>query len=264
MPRLAVSMDDSEYDWIDDESDSRGVSMAQVIRDLIAAARGRDSPYDSVRERDSGGDSGSDTLGDTPGDTPSDSVIHRLEQLEERLAIVEERLDADRDGHDREGDVPIAIVPGVADVDQDQEGRAGVDADVGTLPREEFDQIDKQPGPEFDAHLDAATDPSIEVSRAERVREVVDAVAAGWDDAPDRLDARKDAAAAALRFALDAEGAVGRSDVVPELYDEFPVEGQSEETWYRKNVRPVLQEVGEYSQGQHGYTEIDLDRVLDE
>jgi hypothetical protein len=37
------------------------------------------------------------------------------------------------------------------------------------------------------------------------------------------------------------------------VFGECPVPGQDRETWWRKNIRPVLKEAGEYSNGRHGY-----------
>jgi len=91
------------------------------------------------------------------------------------------------------------------------------------------------------------------------VSAVVDDVAAEWDDTDARLDARKDAAKAVLQHALDTGDAVGRSDAVEQFYDTHAVDGQNEETWWRKNIRPVLRNVGEYSNSEHGYTVDDLE-----
>lgn len=86
-----------------------------------------------------------------------------------------------------------------------------------------------------------------------RVRATVERVAESWEDDSDRLDARKRAAVAGLQYALDAESAVGRSEVVDALHGEYAVPGQSERTWYRKNIRPVLADIANYSHGEHGY-----------
>jgi hypothetical protein len=84
------------------------------------------------------------------------------------------------------------------------------------------------------------------------VARAVEAVADGWGDAPDRLEARKAAATAVLTAALEG-GPIGQSEAVERFYEEYPVPGQNEDTWWRKQARPVLKEYGTYSQGQHGY-----------
>jgi hypothetical protein len=82
--------------------------------------------------------------------------------------------------------------------------------------------------------------------------DIVDAVAKGWDDTGDRLDARKEAARAVLAYARE-HGAVSKQEAKEEVRPEHPVEGQNARTWYRKNVRPVLNEVAEYDKSARAY-----------
>jgi len=93
-----------------------------------------------------------------------------------------------------------------------------------------------------------------------RVQGIVDDVAAGWDD-DDRLQHRKQAAAEVLQHAVETGDAVGKSsDIVQQVREKYPVAGQNEETYWRKNIRDVLSEVGTYSRGSHKYTVTDLDQ----
>lgn len=48
------------------------------------------------------------------------------------------------------------------------------------------------------------------------VVDVVDAIAEGWDNTPERLAARKGAARAVLQHALDTGEAIGKSETVEE------------------------------------------------
>ncbi|DAC85259.1 hypothetical protein [Natrinema versiforme] len=82
---------------------------------------------------------------------------------------------------------------------------------------------------------------------------VVESVASSWSDDPDRLEARKDAAKAVLEHAVESGEYVGKSDAIDRFRDEYPVEDQAPETWWRKNARDVLQKVGNYSRGKAGY-----------
>jgi len=86
--------------------------------------------------------------------------------------------------------------------------------------------------------------------------DVVDAVAAaeGWveNDTDDRLAARKAAARAVLDYAAE-HGAVSKTDAVEHVRPEHPVEGQDARTWYRKTIRPVLNEAAEYDQSARAY-----------
>lgn len=96
-------------------------------------------------------------------------------------------------------------------------------------------------------------DAMLDGSLGERVAAAVEAVAEGWTDSEARLAARTTAAHAVLTHAVESGEAVGKSDAINQFYAEHQVDGQTEETWYRKNIRPVLKEYGEYSQGAHGY-----------
>jgi hypothetical protein len=81
---------------------------------------------------------------------------------------------------------------------------------------------------------------------------VVDRVAADWDDSDERLAQRRGAAEAALELARE-RGQLGRADAVDALLPEHDVAGQTEETWWRNNVRPVLKEVATFSPGAGAY-----------
>jgi predicted ArsR family transcriptional regulator len=81
---------------------------------------------------------------------------------------------------------------------------------------------------------------------------VVDAVAEAWDDTDDRLAARKDAARAVLAYARE-HGTVSKQEAEEEVYPAHPVEGQTPDTWYRQNVRPVLNEAAEYDPSARAY-----------
>jgi len=96
------------------------------------------------------------------------------------------------------------------------------------------------------------------------VSAVVERISDGWEDTDDRLEQRRVAARAVLQHAVDTGDAVGKADAIENYRDEFNVEGQNEETWWRKNIRPVLKAVGEYSQSLKGYVveEADLDEFL--
>lgn len=119
------------------------------------------------------------------------------------------------------------------------------------------DRREIDPAPEPDRS------PAPEPDHDERpdVETVVDDVAAGWDD-DHRLEDRKAAAVAVLTHAIETGDPVGKGDAVEQFYDEYPVDGQNAETWWRQNVRPVLQAVGDYSRGHHGYR-VDPDRLAE-
>jgi hypothetical protein len=88
----------------------------------------------------------------------------------------------------------------------------------------------------------------------QEVADVVDRVSASWDDDA-RLENRRRAAMAVLQFALDTGEDVGKShQIVDAAIEAYPVEEQNRETYYLKNLRSVLSEVGNYSAAARGYT----------
>lgn len=118
---------------------------------------------------------------------------------------------------------------------------------VAALERR-VDAIDEPP--EGTAETDAEVDPE---TYADGVWTAVERVAADWDDPPERLRARKAAAAAVVDHAATSGTAMGRADAIDRFHDEHPVEGQYPGAWWRRTVRPVLRAVGEYSLGEGGY-----------
>lgn len=150
----------------------------------------------------------------------------------------------------------VSISPGAsADVnDRTPEPRDGAERAEAPPARETGQASDG-----VDAASDADSPPEMEANVDEAVRAAVERVAEGWDDTPERLETRKNAAAVVLQHALDTGDAIGKSsDVVDDVRAAFPVEGQKPETYWRKNIRPVLQEHGDYSRGNHGYIVDDL------
>lgn len=105
-------------------------------------------------------------------------------------------------------------------------------------------------------------DPTTDSSLEERAEAAVEAVADGWGDTDERLQQRIAAATAVLTHAVRTGAAVGKSDAIDDFHDQYPVDGQSKETWWRKNVREVLQEFGTYSNGAHGYR-VELDDLAE-
>jgi hypothetical protein len=91
----------------------------------------------------------------------------------------------------------------------------------------------------------------------DRINEIVATVSESWDDTPERLEARREAARAALGLAV-RRGSLSKSDAVDDVFPNHAVDNQTEETWWRKNVRPVLQHAGTHAPGR-GYS-VDLNR----
>lgn len=84
------------------------------------------------------------------------------------------------------------------------------------------------------------------------IERLVDEVASEWGDRGARLEARRDAAAAALRL-LAQEGQISKQLAIDTLLPGYEIEGQSRETWWRQNCRDVVRSVATYSRGAHAY-----------
>lgn len=130
-----------------------------------------------------------------------------------------------------------------------------------TLSRERAQQTrDAAPDPDVSDEAgvaDVEPESGVQVPRegeiADAVWDAVDEVAQNWDH-DDRFSTRRLAAASVLQYALDSGEHIGKSsEIVEAARERHPVEGQGDDTWWKKNVREVLQSVGDYSKGKHGY-----------
>jgi predicted transcriptional regulator len=155
----------------------------------------------------------------------SDEVTERLDELEARVAELESRASQQ----------PTT--------------------DAAESSSERIEQEPASPSQSASDDLSPASNAlDVDVDVSDDVESSVEMVSEGWDDAPNRLRARKNAAAMVLQHALDSSDAVGKSsEIVAKARERHPVEGQNPETFYRKNIRPVLKKHGTYSQGRHGY-----------
>jgi Arc/MetJ-type ribon-helix-helix transcriptional regulator len=153
----------------------------------------------------------------------SGEVVDRLDELEARVAELESR------------------------------GSPSVVTEAAESTREPTEQDSSSPT-QSASSAPSSTSDALDVDVSDTVVDAIENVADSWEDAPDRLQARKNAAATILQHALDTGDAVGKSSkIVEQVREQHPVEGQKPETYYRKNIRPVLKEYGTYSQGKHGY-----------
>ncbi len=99
----------------------------------------------------------------------------------------------------------------------------------------------------------APTDGERTNDSADTRADVVDRVADAENWADDhRLDDRKAAARAVLDYARE-HGTVSQQEAKEQVYPEHSVEGQDPRTWYRKTIRPVLNEAAEYDNSARAY-----------
>lgn len=128
--------------------------------------------------------------------------------------------------------------------------QAAVDGGDTHPPREPQESGEPTPGLEGDQSPTDTDQPPR--AGEDALADVVDSVASGWEDNPDRIEARKDAARAVLEYARE-HGSVSQKEAKEQVEPNHPVEGQTPDTWYRKNIRPVLNEAAEYSQSKRKY-----------
>ena len=107
------------------------------------------------------------------------------------------------------------------------------------------DATDGPADPPADAH-------GADTAPEEDALDAVDRVADSWEGTDDQLEARKAAARAVLDYARE-HGTVSKQEAKKNIRPEYPVEGQNARTWYRKTIRPVLNEAAEYDQSARAY-----------
>jgi hypothetical protein len=207
MARVLATVNDEQKAWVESQSDSLGVPEAEIIRRLIDAGRADESLIESQSNHDSQTDSANES-----------DLIHRLDELEERMAALEAGRDAP------------------PDPDAAHNGTDGFDPG-GT----------ESPSPASSSALSSTADEDGDV----RDRVETFAEREGWDD-DGRLADRVDAAVAAVRFARE-HGSISKGEAIDKIEPEYSVRGQSPKTWYRNNIRPVLGELGEYDSAAQGY-----------
>jgi len=100
MERFAFSLDEDAKKWLQVRSDELDISRAELLRRLIAHARGSDTP---VIDGDTVGDTPSDTVGDTHG--RSDTVADTHGDAAVAAWALEVLREADREC--RRADVPL-------------------------------------------------------------------------------------------------------------------------------------------------------------
>ena len=172
-------------------------------------------------------------------------VLNRLRDLEDAGELASKQIggrntvwwildrgDADTfDAEDLRGDPTTTL----ADESGESDARADADADATDGPAD----------PPADAHGGHA-------AGEEDALDAVDRVADSWEGTDDQLEARKAAARAVLDYARE-HGTVSKQEAKKNIRPEYPVEGQNARTWYRKTIRPVLNEAAEYDQSARAY-----------
>lgn len=170
----------------------------------------------------------------------------RVDDLEQRLADVEEELERREVARpvSRKDSEEIVDELEAEDVDADQAG--AVDDDQDRLEIE----VDSPETPDLEnSELAVAGDTSSMIYEALE----------GWPGkGATNRERRREVGARAVRWLRDRGEPASASDFQDALFDGYPVPGQKPETWWRKTVRPALQEcvdagLVEYREGHHDY-----------
>lgn len=259
MPRLAVSMSDAQYKWIESQSESLDCSMAEVVRNLIDSRRDDESPGDShlnhFPDDDSSNESqmnhgvNRESRSDSSGDSlPNREVARQLAEVEQRLANLEDRVSA---GGREEAET---------------DPRSPQEDERGARPTREADAERDGPRAAHEKDRDAREieEGTADDQRSDRQKQVdraVDRAAEHWGDSGARLEARREAARAVLSALAEHDHGLTKTEIVRDFYGEHPVDGQSETTWWRRNLAEGAEDgpaplglVAEYSRGTHKWT----------
>jgi hypothetical protein len=119
--------------------------------------------------------------------------------------------------------------------------------------RQSAETPSKAQADEWDEDTDETHETPVSGDEHDALSDVVEEVADGWEDNPDRIADRKRAALAVLEYAQE-HGSVSKREAKEEVEPNHPVDNQQPDTWYRKNIRPVLNEAAQYDQSARAYT----------
>lgn len=240
---------------LDDEYDEYGHSnRSEYVRWLLERREGiRENTENTTAcsERDT-----ENTLGDrvddleTHVDASLTGAAEVLTSLSERIDELEHRLDERAEG-DRVDDLEARLAA------VEDRLHTTIDGDVSLVARDGADDEtsghhrETPPGDERGQETPETATASEPTATDETIERIVEDVSASWDD-DDRLEDRRDAARAALRLMRD-RGSLGRTVASEQLLPEYAVEGQNERTWWRQNIRDAVAEAGSYSRGRSEY-----------
>lgn len=236
MPRITVTLDEEQDEWVAERAEERDRPKAYIIRDLIEAHRT--------------GEASTDSSATEPTRTGSGPTTEDVEELRDRVGHLE-RAFRDLLPHlDEIDDIDVEDVPtpGAASSAAGRERREGetnVETQSTTDERNVTAAASRPPGGPVEHDPDA--DP---------VEAYMDAFATNWSQ---HVEERRSAVRAALEWLRDdARGWATRSNFEDALLPEHEVVSQSTDSWWRTTVRPALQaavDVGlvEYRPGSHDY-----------
>ena len=118
-------------------------------------------------------------------------------------------------------------------------------------PRERRESVETRPRDEREQPAARVSHTPTTAAHSDVIDDAVDKAAESWEDNEARLAARKNAARAVLEGLR--ERPMSRGEMVERYYDDYDISGQSEDTWYRKNLAECenapLKAVASYNSG---------------
>lgn len=234
MPRTTVSFSDEQYSWIEDTATELERNQSAIVRGLVDILRGEQSQVareilNSTDEDVMNGDditlhhasSESDEAFTTAHHSPESATdwSDRLDELEDRVDALE---DADGEVEHSSGQ-PTEHGDGRGPSTPDPRGEGGETTDAEPESPDIQEILDGWPGPRTQ-----------------------------------KQDRRREVATVALEWLRDRDEPATATDFKNALLDDYPVEGQSDDTWWRKTVRSGLNQavdagVVEQREGFHDY-----------
>jgi predicted transcriptional regulator len=236
MPRITVTLDEEQDEWVAEQAEQRDRPKAYVIRDLIESHR-----------------TGETNIGSTSTDATSTASSNTGLTNEDVAEL-----------HDRVGRLESAFRE-ILEGDVDDSTGKGLAAHVSTSPDSARERRETESDTETESTGDrqnaTATDsrpqsPSGDLDGGEDpIEGFIQSFYPNWNE---NVERRRDAVEAALKFIRDRGRPAGRSDFETELLPEHSIPTQSTDTWWKRTVRPGLNEAREaglleYREGHHDY-----------
>jgi hypothetical protein len=235
MPRITVTLDEEQDEWVAEQAEQRDLPKAYVIRDLIDSHRTGETDIDA-------------TSTDATSTASSNTGLtnEELQELRDRVGHLE-RAFRDLLPHLDEIDVEDVPTPGAARSSGGRERSAAEASGETESTAEERNATATGSRPQSES-----TDRDVE---AKPVEAFMEGFYPNWNE---NVEDRRDAVEAALKFIRDRGRPAGRSDFETELLPEHSIPSQSTDTWWNRTVRPGLNEAREaglleYREGYHDY-----------
>jgi predicted transcriptional regulator len=237
MPRITVTLDEEQDEWVAEQAEQRDRPKAYIIRDLIESHRTDETSIEATST------DATSTASSNTGLTNED-----VAELHDRVGRLESafREILEGDGVDGSaGEPPADHTPTPSGSARERhEGESDAKTESTDNSRNGTATDSRPQSPSGD--LDGGEDP---------IEGFIQSFYPNWNE---NVERRRDAVEAALKFIRDRGRPAGRSDFETELLPGHSIPSQSTDTWWKRTVRPGLNEAREaglleYREGHHDY-----------